>query len=328
MLILAIIFRFFLSLFNHDLERKVAKATVTFRNMSDSCLLAFRNAVLDHNWSSVHSKLDVDDAYIEFLNGFQRLYNLHFPFKTITVTNKIRKPWVTPIHIKMMQKKARLYKSFLTSRDNNKLLTFKKFRNVLTSELRKAKALYYKRMFEEATKKRPDIVWKMINEVLNRSKIPPRIGELKIDGQVMSGVPLAEYFNTGFLNLQPKPYNDGALLKLTRSSHTFFLAPTDDQEIFNIFLGLKNSKSTDVDELQLKPVKFVMDIIVPCLTHIYNLSLSSGKFPTNMKLAKVSVIHKGGDSNVVTNYRPISVLPVFSKALEKIIFMRLNDFFS
>lgn len=56
-----------------------------------------------------------------------------------------------------------------------------------------------------------------------------------------------------------------------------------------------------------------MDITAPHLAHIYNLSLSSGEFPANMKLAKATVVHKGGDKHVVNNYRPIPVLPVFSK---------------
>lgn len=112
------------------------------------------------------------------------------------------------------------------------------------------------------------------------------------------------------------------------STIVFFLNPTDEQEVFNMFLGLKNSKSSDINEIQIKPVKFVMDIIAPCLVHIYNLSLSSGHFPVSMKLAKVAVIYKGGNKHIISNYRPISVLPVFSKVLEKIIFTRLDNVFA
>lgn len=47
-----------------------------------------------------------------------------------------------------------------------------------------------------------------------------------------------------------------------------------------------------------------------------------------MKLAKVTIIFKGSDKNLTTNYRPISVLPIFSKGLETIIMKRLNSFFA
>lgn len=182
-------------------------------------------------------------------------------------------------------------------------------------------------MFHNVTRERPDVVWKIINEVINRTKVSPSIGELEIDGQVMSDESLAECFNTHFSFEQPTAFNPSALSYVRHNNDTFFLNPTDEIEICNIFLGLKNSKSSDVDQLQIKPAKYVIDIIAPCLAHIYNLALSSGQFPANMKLAKVSAIYKGGDKNVPNNYRPISVLPIFSKALEKTILPRLNLFF-
>lgn len=85
------------------------------------------------------------------------------------------------------------------------------------------------------------------------------------------------------------------------------------------------SKSEDIDGIKMEPVIFVIDLILPCLTHIYNV-LSAGSFPKRMKNAKVAVLYKGGDKNEMSNYRPISVLPIFSKALEKIIFTRLYKF--
>ena len=57
--------------------------------------------------------------------------------------------------------------------------------------------------------------------------------------------------------------------------------------------------------------------------HIFNLSLSTGIFPDKLKIAKVSRIFKNGEKDLLTNYRPISVLPCFSKILECIMYDRL-----
>jgi len=62
------------------------------------------------------------------------------------------------------------------------------------------------------------------------------------------------------------------------------------------------------------------------LTNIYNTSLESGIFPDKLKIAKVIPVHKKGDSRDVSNYRPISLLPVFSKLLEKLMYNRLAEF--
>jgi hypothetical protein len=62
------------------------------------------------------------------------------------------------------------------------------------------------------------------------------------------------------------------------------------------------------------------------LSHIFTLSFSCGIFPRERKLAKIIPIFKGDDANNVNNYRPISLLPIFSKIIEKIVAKRLGSF--
>ena len=62
------------------------------------------------------------------------------------------------------------------------------------------------------------------------------------------------------------------------------------------------------------------------LAHFVNLSLSHGIFPNDMKLAKIVPIFKNGNTKLFNNYRPISILPAFSKILEKIVCNRLLHF--
>ena len=62
------------------------------------------------------------------------------------------------------------------------------------------------------------------------------------------------------------------------------------------------------------------------LTHFINLSIISGVFPDQLKIARVIPLFKSGDKSSFTNYRPVSVLPAFSKILEKVIYNRLLDY--
>ena len=64
------------------------------------------------------------------------------------------------------------------------------------------------------------------------------------------------------------------------------------------------------------------------LSHIFNHSLSSGIVPSHLKIAEVIPIYKAGDNTVLSNYRPISILPSISKILEKIMYTRLHDYIS
>lgn len=86
-------------------------------------------------------------------------------------------------------------------------------------------------------------------------------------------------------------------------------------------------KSEDIDGLKMKPVCFVVDLLVAPLTYIYNLNLGTGSFPQRIKHAKVIVLFRGGDKSGLNNYRPISLLPLFSKPTEKLIFVSLSKFF-
>ena len=89
--------------------------------------------------------------------------------------------------------------------------------------------------------------------------------------------------------------------------------------------NLKNTICGWVDIRQEVFKKASHDIIIP-LTHVLELSLCNGTVPDETKIACVLPIFKGGDKQLFTNYRPVSVLRFFSKTLEKFMFSRVNSF--
>lgn len=92
-----------------------------------------------------------------------------------------------------------------------------------------------------------------------------------------------------------------------------FLEPTDETEVFKTFRSLNNSKALDKDDIQIRPVKYVLESIASVLSYIYNLALESGTFPNDMKEDRVRVIHKGGHKNDKNNYGPYLCCPLFLK---------------
>ena len=69
----------------------------------------------------------------------------------------------------------------------------------------------------------------------------------------------------------------------------------------------------------------VENIALP-MAEIFNSMIRSGVFPDDLKIAKVIPLYKSGDSSLFTNYRPISLLPAFSKVFERLIYNRLHSF--
>ena len=80
---------------------------------------------------------------------------------------------------------------------------------------------------------------------------------------------------------------------------------------------LNVTKATGLDGLTPKILKTSANAIAPTLLKIINTSLQNGQFPEPLKIAKLKPIHKGGPKSDPSNYRPISVLPVLSKIIEK-----------
>ena len=106
----------------------------------------------------------------------------------------------------------------------------------------------------------------------------------------------------------------------------------EEKEVLDLVKSFKNKFSNDNQDLYMNLIKKVIYCIVQPLTYIFNKSFVEGVFPDDMKIAKVLPLHKSGERNLFTNYRPVSILPQFSKILEKLFYklfyIRLEKFVS
>jgi len=108
-------------------------------------------------------------------------------------------------------------------------------------------------------------------------------------------------------------------------SNSFYIAPVDESELCNVMCNLRKS-SSGIDDLKPEIIKGVREIIAHPLVHIINLSYKEGIFPSELKAAYITPLFKGGDPKLVSNYRPVSVLPVFSKIFERLMYNRLISY--
>ena len=94
------------------------------------------------------------------------------------------------------------------------------------------------------------------------------------------------------------------------------------------FFSLQTNKSPGHDGISFNVIKNCFGPLSTPLLNIFNLSLEKGIFPDELKIARVTPMYKTGDENDFGNYRPISVLPCFSKMLERIMYKRLYNHLS
>ena len=113
------------------------------------------------------------------------------------------------------------------------------------------------------------------------------------------------------------------------TSHKPFLSGTFNQSIFldlateeeiTIANQFQSGKAAGHDNIPMSIIKQSINLISAPLTHIVNLSIMHGIVPDQMKIARVVPIFKAGDKSIFSNYRPVLILPCFSKFLEWIVY--------
>ena len=110
------------------------------------------------------------------------------------------------------------------------------------------------------------------------------------------------------------------------NNKSMLMEKTSSEEIRKIICNL-NNKGGDI-VMPVRFVKMINPFICKLLADIFNLCMEQGCYPGSLKVARIVPVFKKGDVLLVTNYRPISILPVLNKIFEKLIYVRVSKFFS
>ena len=142
-----------------------------------------------------------------------------------------------------------------------------------------------------------------------------------------------EFFVNKVENLRsklPKTVSDPSFSVKTlmeKKSCTFQFRPVYPDEVLKIISNFKSSHSCGVDNIDSMVIKLAKHELTPVITHIINLSIQLCKFPKAWKIATVIPLHKQGEKIYAKNYRPVGLLPVFSKILERAAFCQIVEYF-
>ena len=323
---------------NITLSHKPFSTTHINRKFDDVSLARFKSLLNQIDWSSVNilcCNANPDAAYDEFFTKFKDAYNIAFPLIKVMVRrrDKFKNPWMTPGLLKSSRQKEKLYKKYLNNPNSLTKANFTNYRNKFKSLRIKAEKTYYE---SEFTKYNNDLkkTWRIIRSIINNNNPDKAIDTLCIDGiKITDPLILAEKFNNYFTGLAQSlidklpnsttPFNN--YLNSPRPN-SFAIIPTTVEELISISHALKTTHSAGLDEIDPSIMHPCINYIAAPLTTIFNCSLSTGIVPSALKIAKIIPILKQGNKEDINNYRPISILPYFSKLLEKLMYNRLYDY--
>ena len=222
-----------------------------------------------------------------------------------------------------------------TAGDSELYTNYSNFRKILKCTITQAKRLHMYKKFQ-STNGDCKKTWKLINDIRGKQNKPIRSYFL-INGNIVEDRrKIANEFNNYFISiavdLNKNQSIDGILLSplpkfseyLDKSICTsIYLDNCSSEEVSEIIKDFNLNKSSDIP---VRVLKSSSHIISPYLSTFFNHFIDNSLFPRILKLGQVTPIFKKGNSQLLENYRPISLLPVFGKIFEKIIYKRLSNY--
>ena len=258
------------------------------------------------------------------------------------------KPWITNNILRKCNERDSLLKDIKNETDPVKIEALRKdyklLRNKITQEKRDGKKSHYTALFEKNKNKASD-TWKSIRSLVNIK--PAKASSIKLlDGNknlISDPRKIVNVFNDHFstignkvqqkIPVEPGNFKDylnkrdkNGKLYINPDGTSFFLGPTVPDEIKNIIDSLDSSKSTGPNGIPVFLLISFKDFFSIWLSKLVNLCFETGVFPDILKVAKVTPLHKKESKLEYLNYRPISLLSVFSKIYEKLIYTRIYSY--
>ena len=168
--------------------------------------------------------------------------------------------------------------------------------------------------------------WKTKNK---SNLLPPKI---KADETILQKPQeIAKEFNKFFTSVEPtlagkipdteKTFQDF----LTSHNEKMQFKESNFDEFEQAFKSLKQSNAAGFNVLSSNIIIDAYDSLINTLFHVFKVSIKQGKFPDSLEIPKETPIFKSGAKNNGSNYRPISIHPVFSKVSERIMYNRVYN---
>ena len=211
---------------------------------------------------------------------------------------------------------------------------YNRVRNRVSRQLEKSKKEHYEAYFDEMNNNIKK-TWEGIRKIVNvKTSTKFTISHLNVNGKIVDQpIDIANNFNNFFVNVGPQtekavpkvPTKTPDQFLKDRNQFQFIIAHISIEEVTDIIAALPK-KSIGPHSIPINFLKIVADLVAIPLCRIINLSFSQGIFPELLKISKVIALFKGGSTEEVNNYRPISLLPIFDKIIEKIMHKQLYAF--
>ena len=244
--------------------------------------------------------------------------------------------------IHCIHKSDQTLKDFKNTNVQSTYLLYKQFRNKAQKLIDSAKRFFYKEQIEEF-RYSPKQLWKSLKNLGTGKNVKTKAANigLNVAGEIsFDKSTVADCFNNFFTTVAQKLVN-----KLPTATgiygcdqiHDFYknkgvelnsctLKNVELEQILKALQTVSKCKATGLDSIPAKFIRDAADQIAPAIHHIINLSLNQGIVPQDFKNARVVPLYKKSSKTEPGNYRPVSILSILSKILERIVHNQIQSY--
>ena len=321
-----------------------AKKIIYYRKLSKINYQAMINDIIQFNLN-LDGDNNVDEAFAKLQDMLKYMLDKHAPKKQRTIrindfhcmSPKLRKAI-------LIRNQAR--NRFFKHRSQHNLAVYRKNRNSVTLIKREETKNYFQEKCQGGTTNKD--FWKAVKPIFSQTKtksdsIPLREGNEIITENKQVCQIFNDYFvqiggNIGIAEDNSKltvdiitDYADHPSVKVIKDKvnqprKIFDFSNVTEYEVKKVIKNLSAKKASGYDEIPVKLIKMVSEVISKPITQIANLCISQQQFPSGMKKANITPLYKKKDKLNKENYRSVNLLPALSKILEKLLYSQIYTY--
>lgn len=271
------------------------------------------------NWQDIYVINDVDEKINLFNDLIRILYDKYAPLKRVRVKERPN-PWITENMLLMMSLRDKALNRARRTNSEIHFNYYKSLRNLITLTLEREKTAYFN-YYINNNYRNPTKMWSHLSKISQFNNSHPT--------EIPNSVNDPNEINEAFLNTPGGLEPDKDTLNFFKTNKfggtTFNFSPTDEKQVKKIINNIKTG-ATGHDDVSAEMIRMTLSITLPVITHIVNVSLTTQNFPESCKLAKVIPFPKHNNVETHKDLRPISILPVMSKIIERVACAQLTNY--
>ena len=307
------------------------KIKISYRQFNTENFNTYRQKLREIKTDDYFKPNDIDVTHLNFCDRIVGIINHSFPLKEKIIRQKtLNNKWLSSSLLKDLKLKNRLFAKKLKYPTKKNIDLYHAQLKKVERDKKSDKRKYFRDELEKYNnniKKKWDVLREII---LNKRKVDEINSITHEDSMITDKTKMSKIFVDYFKNIGSSlasKFQDISnrtfkrwLYRSPRPPEAYKIPEIYPCDVENVIEHIDTSKGAGVDEISPKLLKEGKNELMFHLTNLFNISISAGQFPHCHKLARcVPIFKRNGESTLVSNYRPISIITSIGKLLEKLI---------